>query len=158
MQLRSGHVACDAVSCLPRVLVSDLSCGGIVAGMAACVVERGVVAAGILVREVASGAGELARCDKTPALHQPEWLKTHVLELMVVDGWFVPVTRSAEFDLLQSREIARIERFTASERVFRCARMAAFALHSWRYRLPIFRNAARGVAGDALFKRPRALP
>ena len=66
MQFYVRHMAADAISGLALIGMKRL---GVVAGVALRVVEGGIVAARVLVGDVAGGAGELAAL-KAAALHE----------------------------------------------------------------------------------------
>ncbi len=104
MQLHVWHMAPDAVAGLPGIAVSG---GAAVTGEALLVVKGGLVSNGILMRGMAGCASQPAR-PEAAAFHQPQRLKTHVLELRVINRRLDPVAISTEADLLGCRQLSGI--------------------------------------------------
>jgi hypothetical protein len=105
---------------------------------------------------VARRAGQLAGCEAF-ALHQPQWLKTQVLKLRIVNGWAIAVAISTEPDLFGSGELAGIEYAPAALSVLGGAGVAADALNTWHHGLQVAGDCG-GMATDARLQIARTLP
>jgi hypothetical protein len=96
VKLDNRHVTGDAAPVFALVCVMEGMTGD-----AFLVIEFGLVAFGVLVRGVASGASEFAGGDETAALFETEGLEADVLELCVVNRRSEAVADTADFQLLR---------------------------------------------------------
>jgi hypothetical protein len=93
VQLNHRHVATDAIPALPLVTMPSRRRARMTR-IALLVIESRIIPFGIQMRRMTRRASQLARRE-TPALHQPQRLKTNVFHLPVVNRRRQPVAPAA---------------------------------------------------------------